>query len=133
MSLQIVRPVVVKVIVTEHLKEKLVGELQSALQKTDAELQQIELQGKRLLLEVEKSSPGRLSAIREQVDTERQKRQDTRRELLERIKAVANLQVGHEHTHSTVDSLVEVQVGDDWNQLSAREIVLKDDRVVEIR
>ncbi len=133
MSLRVVRQVVVKVIVTEHLKEKLVGEMQSALHRMDAEITQLELQGKKLLLDVEKSNPGVLSKVREQVSAERQKRQDTRKELLERIRAVAGLEIGQEHVHSTIDSVVEVNVGDDWDSVSSREIVLKDDRVVEIR
>lgn len=39
--------------------------------------------------------------------------------------------LGQETVHGTVESLVEVRVGDVWK--SSVEIVLKDDRIVEIR
>lgn len=131
MSLKIVRPITVRVIVTEKLKEKLVFDLQHALQRVDGELQQIEYQSIKMQNDIEKVNPQRATAIRNQLDTEKLKRQDTRRELLEKLKAIAALEIGQEQVHSTVDSIFEVNVGDTWQH--AVEIVIKDDLIVEIR
>lgn len=120
MSLRIVRPITVKVIVTQELKERLALDLQRSLQRIDGELQQID-----------KLSPERIVALKGQIDTERQKRLDMRKELLDKLKVIAALELGQEHVHSTVESIMEVNVGDIWQRPA--EIVLKDDRIVEIR
>ena len=131
MSLKIVRPITVKVIVTEQLKEKLAFDLQHALQRVEGELQQIEYQGIKMQTDIDKANPQRATAIRSQLDAEKQKRLTVRRELLEKLKAIAALEIGQEQVHSTVESVFEVNVGDTWHY--AVEIVLKDDRIVEIR
>lgn len=131
MSLKIVRPITVRVIVTEKLKEKLVFDLQHAIQRVDGELQQIEYQSIKMQNDIEKVNPQRATVIRNQLDTEKLKRQDTRRELFEKLKVIAALEIGQEQVHSTVDSIFEVNVGDAWQH--AVEIVIKDDLIVEIR
>lgn len=131
MSLKIIRPVTVKVIVTEELKERVASDLQQAIHRIDGELQQLDFQAKRTLSDLEKTTPQRVAVVKSQFEVERQKRLDTRRELVEKLKAIAGLPLGQETVHSTVESLVEVRVGDVWK--SSVEIVLKDDRIVEIR
>lgn len=131
MSLKVVRPITVKVIVTEQLKEKIAFDLQHALQRVEGELQQIDYQSIKVQNDIEKVNPQRATAIRNQLDTEKQKRLDARRELLEKLKAIAALEIGQEQVHSTVESVFEVNIGDSWQH--AVEIVLKDDRIVEIR
>ena len=131
MTLKVVRPITVKVIVTDQLKEKLAFELQHALQRVEGDLQHIEYQSKVLQNDIDKVSAQRATAIKSQLDSERQKRLDARRELLEKLKAIAALEVGQEQVHSTVDSIVEISVGDTWQP--AVEIILKEDRIVEIR
>lgn len=131
MSLKIVRPITVKVIVTEQLKEKLVFDLQHALQRVEGDLQQIEYQSIKVHNDIDKVNPQRATAIRGQLETEKQKRLDGRRELLEKLKVIAALEIGQEQVHSTVESVFEVNIGDTWQH--AVEIVLKDDRIIEIR
>ncbi|MBS3950738.1 MAG: YlqD family protein [Peptococcaceae bacterium] len=125
------RPITVKVIVTEQLKEKLFFDLQHALQRVEGDLQQIEYQSIKVQNDIDKINSQRATAIRNQLDTEKQKRLDARRELLEKLKAIAALEIGQEQVHSTVKSIFEVNIGDTWQH--AVEIVLKDDRIVEIR
>lgn len=116
MVLRVIRPFTVKVIVTEALKDRLGYELRTALQKLEAELAQLELTD---------------DSARKQVELD--KRRNTSRELRERIKAVAQLKLGEEEFHSTVDSIHEVLLGDVWPDISSGEIVLRDGKVVEIR
>lgn len=129
--LTVVRPITVKVIVTEALKDKLALDMQQALQRLDSELQQIEAQSRKIVADMEKANPERARMVKGQLEAEKQKRNETRRELIERIKAVAALEVGQEQVHSTVEGIANVKVGDIWQ--SAVEIVIKDDRIVEIR
>jgi len=80
MSLKVVRPITVKVIVTEQLKEKLFFDLQHALQRVEGDLQQIEYQSIKVQNDIDKINSQRATAIRNQLDTEKQKRLDARRE-----------------------------------------------------
>lgn len=131
MILKVVRPITVKVIVTEELKEKLANDLRLALQRTEAELQQIDAQAKRLLADADKLDSTRVASLKNQLEAEKVKRLDTRKELFEKLKVIAALELGREQVHSTVESIIEVNVGDPWHP--ATEIVLKNDRIVEIR
>lgn len=114
MNLRVIRPVTVKVIVTDALKERLGYELRSALQNVELELE-------RLLLTSD--------ADGEPATARRRTRDDLRR----RIKAVADLEIGSEQFHSTAESLLEIAVGDSWPELSACEVILRDGKVVAIR
>ncbi len=69
----------------------------------------------------------------QRLEAERQKRMQAEQELLQKIQAVEALELGQEVIHSTVEADWTVQVGQNWSQIHAVEIVLKDDIVVEIR
>ena len=112
--MRIIRPVTVKVVVTNTLKERLGYELRTALQKVDAQLERL----------------SHSTSVDGQAVAESTR---TRDELLRRVKAVAELEIGSQQFHSTVDSLLEVVEGDVWPDLSAGEIILLDGKVVAMR
>ncbi|ABO50570.1 conserved hypothetical protein [Desulforamulus reducens MI-1] len=130
--LTITRPVMVKVRVTDQYKRMLAVEFQQKVTKLELELKQLEFQtGK--LMEIAKKNPSAAEAALTQVEQEKQKRLDTRLMLLDKIKDVGKLVNGSEVLQGKVESFVQVQVGDDWNQLMNAEIILEDGKVVEIR
>lgn len=126
------RQIPVKAIVTEGLKRKLAADVQEAIKKLDLELQQLEFSLKKVQLEL-KADPQRLMAAQQQITTEIKKRQDTRNQLLAKLKEIGRLNVGEEVVQGLVEGLIEVQVGDRWDKVMHMEIVLKDNVVVEIR
>lgn len=130
--LTITRPVLVKVRVTDQYKKQLAMELQQTVARLELELQQLEFQSKKIL-EVAKKNPAGAEVAVTQIDQEKQKRLDTRCQLLGRIKELGKLVNGSEMLQGKVESFVQVQVGDDWNQIMNAEIVLEDGKVVEIR
>ncbi|MEG6521610.1 YlqD family protein [Desulfotomaculum sp. 1211_IL3151] len=130
--LTITRPVMVKVRITDQYKRTLVLELQQTVVKLELELQQLELQSRKLN-EIAKKNPGAVEIPLTQLEQERQKRKDTRLKLLDKIKEVGKLENGMEVLQGKVESFVQVRVGDDWNQLMNAEIVLQDGKVAEIR
>ncbi|MEW6066360.1 hypothetical protein P378_18635 [Desulforamulus profundi] len=130
--LTITRPVLVKVRVTDSYKKSLAMELQQTAARLELELQQIELQTRKLQ-EFAKKNPGGAEAALAQLEQERQKRLDTRLKLLDKIKEVGKLENGSEVLQGKVESFVQVQVGDDWNRLMNAEIVIEDGKVAEIR
>lgn len=128
------RKIAVKAIVTAGYKDRLIAQLKQALAKVELSLQELELQGRRYLNEVGDADPGRRAAFGERLERQIRRQKQIEASLSGRLATVRELQIGAEHTHTMLDSLVEISVGDNLAQkLTAAELVVKDDLVVEIR
>lgn len=132
-SLTLIRPVLVKVKVTEGYKKAAAVELQDAVRRLEAELQHLDFQEKRLVSELEKKNPQGIPAARQHLSQERQRRAESRQKLIDRLKEVGQLALGAEVVYGKLESPVEVRVGDDWRMLLGVEVVLKDGVVTAIR
>lgn len=126
-------PVTVKSKVTETLKEQLVAEIKEAMAKIDMELQQIEFHAKRLMTEQVRSDVQGLTALRQQIDGEKQKRLELKSHMQEKLKETSQLEIGAEIVQGTMEQLVTVQEGDDLQKLMSREILLEDGKILAIR
>lgn len=132
-KLQIIRPIQVKARVTEGLKVRLAAELQDAIRQIDAEMTELDSQAKRATLTATTLSPQQQLQLRQLVESEKQKRNAEKQELLERIKQVGDLPLGSEISQGTVNAMAEVGVGDDWDRLFKVEVLVEDGKVVAIR
>lgn len=131
-KITLLRPVVVKAIVTETFKELYVRELEEALRRVEDLLGQVETQIRRM--ELERQVTPHTRAVRQQLELERQRHEALRAELQERLREARTLELNTEFPQLTVDAQVEVHVGDNLFQKLARtEIVVKDGIVMEIR
>jgi hypothetical protein len=126
-------PVTVKSKVTAVLKEQLVAEIKEAMAKVDMELQQIEFHAKRLMTEQVRSDVQGLTALRQQIDGEKQKRLELKNHLQEKMKETSQLELGAEIVQGTMEQMVTVQEGDDLQKLMNREILLEDGKILAIR
>ena len=126
-------PVTVKSKVTDVLKEQLIAEIKEAMVKVDMELQQIEFHAKRLMTEQVRSDVQGLTALRQQIDGEKQKRLELKNHLQEKLKETSQLELGAEIVQGTMEQMVTVQEGDDLQKLMNREILLEDGKVLAIR
>ena len=123
----------VKSKVTDVLKEQLVAEIKEAMAKVDMELQQIEFHAKRLMTEQVRSDVQGLTALRQQIDGEKQKRLELKNHLQEKMKETSQLELGAEIVQGTMEQMVTVQEGDDLQKLMNREILLEDGKILAIR
>ena len=126
-------PVTIKSKVTETLKEQLVAEIKEAMAKIDMELQQIEFHAKRLMTEQVRSDVQGLTALRQQIDGEKQKRLELKNHMQDKLKETSQLEIGAEIDQGTMEQLVTVQEGDDLQKLMSREILLEDGKILAIR
>ncbi len=126
-------PVTIKSKVTDVLKEQLNAEIKEAMSKIDMELQQIEFHAKRLMTEQVRSDVQGLTALRQQIDGEKQKRLELKGQLQDKLKETSQLEIGAEIVQGTMEQLVTVQVGDDLQKLMSREILLEDGKILAIR
>ncbi len=132
-GLTIKRPVIVKVKVTENFKGKMALEVQEALKKLDAELNQLDFQIKRMVADLEKKNPQGIPAARQHFENEKQKRQQAKNRLTDQLKAIGKMAIGSEVIQGTLESVTEINVGDDWNEIMGVEVVLCDDKIIDIR
>jgi len=132
-SITVQRPVLIKAIVTEAFKRLYIADLEDAIKRVDALVQQIDVQARRFELE-RQITPQQSRNLRAQLDLERQRQEAARMELQARLREAQDLQLNSEFTQGTIEGTVEVSVGDNlFDKISRTEIVVKDGIVLEIR
>ncbi len=132
MGMTVVRPVVVKAIVTDTFKKQYISELEDTVKRLDAVILQIETQIRRTELERQITPQSR--AIRQQLEVERSRQEAARLELQARLREAEALELNAEFSQGTVESLVELSVGDNFfTRLARAEVIIKDGIVIEIR
>ncbi len=141
-TIQLIRQIAVKAIVTENFKNQVGAEIQRNLQQIDAELQQLEFKGKRAIADIEKRSAQPLAAetrvqidtIRNQVEAEKLRLLQLREEMQGQSQALSELPLGSVVTQFTVENPVDVRVGENiFQRLEGGEILVKDGVIQEIR
>ena len=126
-------PVTIKAKVTEELKNNLAAEIQENIRKADVELQQIEFHAKRMMSEQAKQDAQGLTALRQQIDGETQKRLEFKNHMTEKLKETAALEIGAEIVQGTLEQIVTVKVGDNLHTYMNAEILLEDGKVIAFR
>lgn len=141
-SIQLIRQIAVRAIVTENFKNQVGAEIQRNLQQIDAELQQLEFKGKRAIADIEKRAGGPMSVearsqtdtIRQQVESEKMRFSQMKEELQSQLQALGELVIGSVITQFTVENPVEVRIGENiFQRLEGGEILVKDGVIQEIR
>ncbi len=125
MSVTVKRPVRVKVIVTEAFKQRRSAEIRAALARLDAVSKRVEFQ-------VQNAGPG-ADAVTERLAAQKRRNQQARAALTHELEVVSSLDLGAEYDRGTLEGTVELEVGDDLSKLAGCEIVIEDDKIVEIR
>jgi len=131
---QIKRPVTVVAIVTEQFKQQLIQEVEESIQQVDAGIEALDSQARRYLLQLQTADMAQAGAFRRQVDAEKAKQEGVKAELQARLEESQKLEVNSEFPRGTLESFVELTVGDNLiERLGRAEIVVKDDVIIEIR
>jgi len=116
-------------------KRKLVvlsGERLAQRKITVEVLDEIDTQIRRTELERQLSPQSR--AVRQQLELERARQEAAKAELQMRLREAEALELNSEFPQGTVESLVEVGIGDNlFNKIGRTEIIIKDGIILEIR
>jgi YlqD protein len=132
-AITVQRPVIIKAIVTEAFKRLYMADLEDAIKRVDAIMQQIDVQVRRFELE-RQVTPQQTRNLRAQLELERQRQEATKIELQARLREAQDLELNSEFTQGTIEGTVEVAVGDNlFDKISRTEIIVKDGIVLEIR
>lgn len=141
-TIQLMRQVAVKAIVTENFKTQVGNEITRNLGQIDAELQQLEFKGKRAIADIEKRSgqplpmeaKAQIDSIRQQVEAEKLRLLQLKEEMQGQSQALSELPLGSVVTQFTVENPVEVRIGENiFQRLEGGEILVKDGVIQEIR
>ena len=127
------RTIALKALVTPELKDEMLQDLHTTLQRLELELQQIEFQGKRLLLEAEKQGLQQVASTRQQIEQEKEKRLEMRERLKQKTAEVKGWEQGSEVVQGAVEGWVKVKPGDDIARILGAEIVIENGKIVELR
>ena len=74
-----------------------------------------------------------LSAIRQQIDAEQQKRLAFKEDVTAKLKEAQELTIGTEVPQGNLEQQITVKVGDDLNAMMGAEILLEDGKIIAFR
>jgi len=133
-SVMIKRSVVLRSVVTDQLRQELGQQLQAAADEVDRRITEMDAQTRAYITDLQRNNLQQAMSVRKQVEAQKKQQQDLRDAMLERKAAVQELENGTEVTRGTLESFVEIKVGDNLREiLGGVEIITKDDEVIEIR
>jgi hypothetical protein len=132
--LTIKQPVAVKIVLTEATKQQILMEQRRQVERITAELEQLEQQGRQMLEQAMAQGGEVAKQVRDRLEAERNARLQQREQLIQQIQQIQQMPLGSEIQTMTVETTIDVRVGDDWNKvLRGSEIIVKDGIVHEIR
>ncbi len=139
--LELKRSINVKVIVTPRWKEEAQQQLQAQINQTDSQLQQLEMQGQRMISEIQKQNlqpPGpqvmqQIENIQGQVNQEKSKLLEQKNQSLQQLQQVQVLDLEQEVSQGQIDGTFTVGLGENLIQKMQVEVLLRDGIVEEIR
>ncbi|MEH7546243.1 MULTISPECIES: YlqD family protein [Bacillaceae] len=128
--MQLIQTVVVKQVLTEKSKEQLYEKFQGRMLQLKKESEQLLFEQKRL----EKTKNFSSEALKKKFETEIRTRKEKIKLLEFQMEQLHNLPLGSEIQEREVQALVEVNVGDQWdNSVGQSTIIIEDGIVKEIR
>lgn len=140
-NLLLKRPINLKVIVTPRWKEEVQKQLQEQINRTDNQLQQLDMQGQKAIAEIKKQSiqpPGpqvgqQIESIQNQVNQKKSEMLEQKNQFLQQLQQIQVLELEQEVAQGQMDSFFRLEVGDNLVSKLNVEILVRDGVVEEIR
>lgn len=135
------RAINVKAVVTPRWKEEAQQQLQAQINQIDSQLQQLEMQGQRMISEIQRQSlqpPGpqvmqQIESIQMQVNQKKSELLEQKNQSLQQLQQVQLLELEQEVSQGQIESVFTVIPGENLIQKMQVELLLRDGIVEEIR
>ena len=135
------RSINVKVVVTPRWKEEAQQQLQAQINQIDSQLQQLEMQGQRMVSEIQKQNlhppwpqvMQQIENIQVQVNQRKSELLEQKNQNLQQLQQVQVLDLEQEVSQGQIDGTFTVGLGENLIQKMQVEILLRDGIVEEIR
>ena len=133
-SLTIKRTITVRAVVTPRWKEDAERELSNAIANVDAQQSQLEQEGQQLVDEIRRQSANPLDprvqeqvgSVQQQVATKRAELEEQKRQMLEQQRQVRELEMEQIVEQGQIESVCEVQVGDNLVEKLQAAVLVRD-------
>lgn len=122
----------VKQVVTESSKQKMLIDYNKKKKQLEKEISQLEFQLHKKL-KTSKNDYEYQNLLKSSFLKEIKERNDKVKMILFQIQQINDLELGSEVNDHVVESIVNIEIGDKWDEILNSEIVLKDGVVHEIR
>ena len=132
-SISLKMPVTIKAKLTERLKKRIGDDLTQKLQQVTMELQQLDIEEKRVIQEQAQGNLQALQAIRQHFGVERQQREEFKADAEQKLSDLKKLAIGAEIVQGQLERQVELKVGDNLREMMNVEILVEDDKIIAIR
>jgi F0F1-type ATP synthase membrane subunit b/b' len=133
-SVTVKRSIGVQVIVTESFKAELKAELEEAAQTAQRRMDQMEMQSRRVLADLQRTDLTQAMSARRQIEAEVRRHQALKDDIARQLEEAEKLELGSEYPRGTLEGVVDLTEGDDLiKKLSGSQIVIKDSVIVEVR
>lgn len=126
-------PVTIKVKVTEKFRAKMLDKMNKELQEVELKLSKIDIQKKKFVEEHADDDMHQVAAIVQRMELDKAKGMRLRDKLTHDIADMKHLGVGAEIIQGTMQHIFNVKVGDMMPNVMNSEIVIEDDKIIEIR
>jgi hypothetical protein len=131
--MKVIKKVVVKHVLTENRKQSMMEAFLKQKKQVEKEIKQLEFQLHKKL-KASKNNYEYQNALKSSFNKEIKERNDKVKIIDFQIGQLNDLDIGTEIKEQTIDTLHEINVGDDWNMLmEGTEIIIRDGIVSEIR
>lgn len=132
--LTVKRSIKVKMILTQDSKKQLEEEFSSRKKRYELEIEQLQFQAKKLMVEAQRRGMEAQEVVHQRIFKEESARRKKITDLDFQIQQLSQLPLGSEVLYTTVESEIEVKVGDNWDIImNQAEIILLDGIIHEIR
>ena len=133
-SLTIKRTITVRAVVTPRWKEDAERELSNAISNLDQQLAQLEQEGQRVIEEIRRQSANPLDprvqeqvgSVQQQVGAKRAEFEEQKRQVLEQQRQVRELEMEQIVEQGQLESVCEVQVGDNLVEKLQAAVLVRD-------
>ena len=130
-AIRVIRKVVVKSIVTEKLINILSTETRGQIDSMEGDYVRFQEQRDGYIAQCREKDVKPDYEIMKKMAMEEERFKGTRRQMEQKLAELGQLKLGEEFVHGTVDSPVEVQIGDNWHAVMTGVEVVLDDGVVQ--
>lgn len=135
------RPINVKAVVTPRWKEEAQQQLQVQINQIDSQLQQLEMQGQRMVAEIKRQSlqplgpdaMQKVDSIQVEVNERKSQLLEQKNQNLQQLQQVQTLELEQEVVQGQIESIFTVVEGDNLVTKMQVEILLRDGVIEEIR
>ena len=125
--------VTIKVKVTEKFRTKMLDKMQKQLAEVELKLSKIDIQKKKFLEEHAEDNIQQVGAIVQQMEIDKSKGLKLKAKIEQDIADMKHLGLGAEIIQGTMQHIVTAKVGDKMPVVMNTEIIVEDEKIVEIR